>query len=275
MHAQVVHVEAHLPVLVLGSQTSDEGVEPAGVHAPRPDHEQVKAVPLGDGDAAGQGLHIEMLLIDMDVLTLGRPGLIHLGVLGKHDLIQVDQVVVVSRDPVDLLLPVTEHLSFTGDLSLRPYLLYLDLLLSDLSLLVDPSENPDRHPSGAELGVEELGALLEGQAYLAAVGVTRGQEVELASGRFKLRIPTLTFLITDSTRIARRNLSPCFLLLPILLVELGEVRLGVARQLGYDFQRGVGVRALVLPVTTESYAHEEVLNLLAFQIHGPSLTLMN
>ena len=72
-----------------------------------------------------------MLLIDLHVLTFGGPRLSFERVLREHDLIHVDEVVVLPFHTFEVKCPLSSPLLFLRRITWRPLLGEADLLLPD------------------------------------------------------------------------------------------------------------------------------------------------
>ena len=62
--------------------------------------------------------------------------MIEIGLLGEHDFIKVQYIVIIRTSFRDLLLQRAEHFKLRGFFTLGPYLGYFDLFPRDILILV-------------------------------------------------------------------------------------------------------------------------------------------
>ena len=62
--------------------------------------------------------------------------MIEIGLLGEHDFIKVQYIVIIRTGFRDLLIPLTKYFKLRGFFTLGPYLGYFDLFPTDLVLFV-------------------------------------------------------------------------------------------------------------------------------------------
>jgi hypothetical protein len=123
--------------------------------------------------------------------------MIEVRLLGEHDFIKVQYIVLVVASLLYHLLPLAEHFYFCLLLSLRPDLGYFDLFPRDVVLPVQSPENSDRHDRCLELGVEQDDSFRQREPRLLLVHRLGRQISELLARRDELVVSPLAMQVAE------------------------------------------------------------------------------